>query len=42
MSSIAGERMYIDISSIQQISFGGAQYWLLIVDEATKMKWSYF
>jgi len=41
-SSIAGEQIYLDISSIQQTSFGGAQYWLLIVDESTKMKWSYF
>jgi len=42
-SKKAGERLMIDISSIknsnkQQVG----RYWLLIVDEATDMKWSFF
>ena len=41
-SNIKGERFSIDISSIQERSFGGAKYWNLVVDEATNMKWSLF
>jgi len=41
-SNIAGERLYIDISSIKEKSLGGSKFWLLVVDEATHMKWSFF
>jgi hypothetical protein len=41
-STIPGERLYIDISSVNQPSFGSSKYWLLIVDEFSKMKWSFF
>ena len=37
-----GERLFMDISSIKAHSFGGAKYWLLIMDEATGYCWSYF
>ena len=37
-----GERLLMDISSVKDKSFGGSKYWLLIEDEATSMKWSYF
>ena len=33
---------YTDISSIDAKSVGGGKYWILIVDEATKFKWSIF
>jgi len=41
-SKIAGERLYIDLSGIKARSLGGSKYWVLIVDDATGMKWSYF
>jgi hypothetical protein len=37
-----GERLFLDISSVKYISGGGRRFWLLIVDEATSMKWSFF
>ena len=37
-----GERLCFDISSVKTKSIGGRKYWLLIVDEATDMCWSYF
>jgi hypothetical protein len=41
-SKIPGERLFIDISSIQAESFGGSKYWLLILDDFTGVSWSYF
>jgi len=41
-SVIAGERLGFDISSIKNLSLGGSKYWLLVVDEATDMCWSFF
>ena len=41
-STVAGEHLFLDISSIKAVSAGGAKFWILIVDEATDMKWSYF
>ena len=41
-SNQAGERLFIDISSISYPSFGGARFWLLIVDDFTDYCWSYF
>jgi hypothetical protein len=35
------ERLYMDISSIKQRSFGGAKFWALIVDECTDYCWSF-
>jgi hypothetical protein len=40
--SIPGERRYVDISSIQGASFGGAKFWALAVDEYLGYCWSYF
>ena len=31
-SNIKGERLYMDISSICSVSYGGAKFWILIVD----------
>jgi transposase InsO family protein len=42
-STIAGERQMIDISYAQQPNGSKTgKYWLLVVDEATSMKWSFF
>jgi hypothetical protein len=41
-STIAGERLFIDISSINSVSFGGSKFWLLILDDATDFTWSFF
>ena len=30
-----GERIYVDISSVNHVSFGGKQYWVMGVDEYT-------
>ena len=37
-----GERMYLDISSMRKTSMGGRQHWVMLVDEATKYKKSFF
>ena len=37
-----GERLMFDVSSIKRKSFGGAKFWLLIMDDATGFIWSYF
>ena len=37
-----GERLYMDISSVKQRSYGGSKFWCLIVDQHTRMKWSIF
>ena len=37
-----GERMYLDISSRRKPSMGGTQHWVMLVDEATKYKKSFF
>jgi hypothetical protein len=39
---IVGERLHMDISSIKEKSFGGAKYWLLVLDEATGYAFSFF
>ena len=36
------ERMYLDISSMRKPSMGGRQHWVMLVDEATKSKKSFF
>ena len=36
-----GERIMIDISSIASKSFGGGKYWLLVMDEWTRFKWTF-
>ena len=46
-STIPGEQLMIDISSVcgrhqEKKKVKGNCFWLLIVDEATSMKWSYF
>ena len=41
-STTKGERLYIDTSSVQVESLGGAKFWLLVVDDFTDMAWSYF
>jgi hypothetical protein len=41
-SKIQGEKILIDISYIKTESLGGKNTWLLVEDQATSMKWSYF
>jgi hypothetical protein len=41
-SKIPGERIYLDISSVRDVSFGGAKFWVLIVDDYTDYCWSLF
>ena len=37
-----GERMYLDISSMRKPCMGGRQHWVMLVDEPTKYKKSFF
>jgi hypothetical protein len=37
-----GIRIFFDISSVQEPSQAGNQFWLLIMDEYTKYCWSFF
>ena len=37
-----GERFCSDISSIKTTSARGSKFWLLVVDQFTKQKWSFF
>ena len=37
-----GERVYLDISSMRKPSMRGRQHWVMLVDEATKCKKSFF
>ena len=41
-STIPGDRMYLDISSMTQVSSGGNKHWALMVDEVTRYKKSFF
>ena len=41
-STIPGERICFDISSVPKKIYGGSKFWLLIVDQCTDMNWSYF
>jgi hypothetical protein len=41
-SNVPRERIYLDISSVSQTSFGRSKYWILIVDKSTRMKWCFF
>ena len=34
--------MYLDISLVRKPSMGGRQHWVMLVDEATKYKKSFF
>lgn len=41
-STVPLQRVFIDICPIKSTSMGNKRNWLLIVDEATKYKWSHF
>jgi hypothetical protein len=41
-SQIPGEQVYLDISSIKDVNYGGSKFWVLIVDDYTNFCWSSF
>jgi hypothetical protein len=41
LSNLPSERLYVDISSIKERSFGGAKFWALIVDDYTDYCWRF-
>jgi hypothetical protein len=41
-SQVPGERLYMDISSVRDLSLGGSNFWVLIVDKCTDHCWSIF
>lgn len=42
IATVKGERICIDISYIANPSYGGAQFWVLVVDQYSIFKWSKF
>jgi hypothetical protein len=40
-SNIPGERLYVNISAIQERSFGGSKFWALVVDDFMDYCWSF-
>ena len=41
-ATLKGERICFDISSVKKDSSGGAKFWLMAIDEATRFQWSFF
>src|SRR5210317_184296 len=41
-STVGGERLFFDIASINQSSFGGNQYWILVLDNFSGFCWTFF
>jgi hypothetical protein len=41
-NQVPGERLYLDISSIEDLIYGGSKFWDLIVDDYTFYSWSIF
>ena len=39
---VPGERLAFDVSSIKSRSYGGAKFWLLVMDDCTGFIWSHF
>jgi hypothetical protein len=39
-SQVPGERVYLDMSSIRDESYGGSRFWVLLVDDYTDYCWS--
>ena len=40
-ASKPGERLFLDINSVQGTSLGGSKFWALLLDDATNCKWSF-
>ena len=40
--TVAGERLFVDISSVKFPSFGGSKFWLLLMDDASSKTDSFF
>ena len=41
-STIVGERLFLDVSSIKHKSLGGSKFWLMVMDDASDHCWSIF
>ncbi len=41
-TSIPLERIFVDTSELPSKSLGGSKYWIMVVDDATRFKWSFF
>ena len=37
-----GERIFIDISSVDHKAYDGGRYWVLVVNDKTNKSWSFF
>src|SRR6056300_750676 len=40
--SVIGKKLMIDISSVKSVSYGGAKFWLHIMDDASEFQWAKF
>ncbi len=36
------ERVFVNTSELPSKSLGGSKFWIMVVDDATRFKWSYF
>ena len=41
-STVAGERLFVNISLVKFPSFGGSKFWLLLMDDASSKTDSFF
>ncbi len=41
-SNVPFERIFVDTSELPSKSLGGSRFWIMVVDDATGLKWSYF
>jgi hypothetical protein len=39
---VPGERLMVDISSVNVPSFGGTKFWVLVMKDCTGLCWSFF
>ena len=40
-SGRAGERLFLDLSTFNEVTLGGSRHWMLVIDEYTGMKFTY-
>ncbi|MCP3667476.1 MAG: DDE-type integrase/transposase/recombinase, partial [Gammaproteobacteria bacterium] len=41
-ATVPYERVFVDITSLQHTSLGGSKHWAVVVDDATRFRWSFF
>ncbi len=41
-ATVPYERVFVDITSLQHTSLGGSKHWAVVVDDASRFRWSFF